>query len=261
MKNNNLITVKNVSYSYFAENSYETVLKDISLTVDAGEIIAIVGPSGCGKTTLLNIISGLAQATQGNVEYCEGLQGRIGYIFQFDSLLPWRTVEGNLLLPTELSKCQEKDDFDKTIGRYLDAFNLPESVKIKYPSELSGGMRQRVSIIQSLLSNPNILLLDEPFSSLDYYTKLSLEDEFWQLVKNEKKGAVFVTHDISEAISMSDKIIIMKANPGEIMKTLTLEKDIMPENMRSHPKYTEYFHLVWGELKVLMEQSKEKQYV
>jgi NitT/TauT family transport system ATP-binding protein len=204
------ITVQNLCFAYKLNGSgSQTVFDQVSFTVGRGQIVCLVGPSGCGKSTLLNLVTGFLQPDSGHIQINHdeaGGSGRVGYIFQRDALLPWRTVRGNLLLGGELGDGTCVQNEQQRIHDYLRIFNLDESVLGKYPVALSGGMRQRVSIVQSLMTEPNILLLDEPFSALDFYTKLKLEAEFRDMISGSGKAALLVTHDIDEAIAVSDKI-------------------------------------------------------
>ncbi len=177
--------------------------------------MAILGASGCGKSTLLNLIAGLLKPKSGRIEFSTNKainsinqsEGKIGYIFQDDALLPWRTVESNLMLVTEIVKGVKKNKVKPLITRYLNNFHLDKKILQQYPAQLSGGMRQRISIMQTLMFDPNILLLDEPFSALDFFTKLRLEKEVYQLIKEQNKAAILITHDIDEAIAISDRCV------------------------------------------------------
>lgn len=237
----------------------EPVLKDVSLTVRNGEIVSILGRSGCGKSTLLNLIAGLLTPARGQIEISGSrasscTSGRaIGYIFQEDTLMPWRTVGANLALAKEL-RAVSLDSFQQSLMEYLSSFHLDESVLDLYPAQLSGGMRQRVSIIQCLLFNPSLLLLDEPFSALDFYTKLALENEFYSLTKRASKSALFVTHDIEEAIAISDRVILL-GNHGTIQADVPIVFNNArrnPEDVRGRPEFAEYYRTIWGQLKVVI---------
>jgi len=230
-------------------------ISDLSFRVSEREIICILGASGCGKSTLLNLISGLIRPTTGAIELTphNGKQKPIGYIFQQDALLPWRTIEGNLLLATEISKDLAKVDARERINQYLSTFHLSPQILKQYPAELSGGMRQRASIIQSLMFNPDLLLLDEPFSALDFYTKLKLESEFYQLVKERGKAAILVTHDIEEAVAMGDRVFIMKSG-GIITREFSVDLGAhrSPETARGTSAFGEFYRAIWDELKSVM---------
>lgn len=251
------ISAENLTYAYKANGDEpRLVFEDISFDVRRSEIVCLVGPSGCGKSTLLNIVAGFLSPHRGAIRLAEGEKGKtgkVGYIFQRDALLPWRSVKKNLLLADELRREANSEREEAKIRDYLKVFNLDESVLGKYPAELSGGMRQRVSIVQSLMTEPDILLLDEPFSALDFYTKLKLEGEFRAMVSGTGKAALFVTHDIDEAIAMGDRILVMGDSPKGIVDEVKIEFDsgsrLSPEAIRGHARFGEYFSRVWGELR------------
>nr|WP_245347635.1 ABC transporter ATP-binding protein [Oceanobacillus polygoni] len=253
------MTLDHVSHHYFSKESYTKALDNISMAVKEGEFISLLGPSGCGKSTLLSIIAGIIQQTEGTVS----LQGKsttesemeIGYMLQQDYLFPWKTIIDNVLLGPKING-NKTDDLRKKALQLLKEVGLKD-VEMKYPSELSGGMRQRVALVRTLINNPKILLLDEPFSALDYQTKLNLEDLVADLLKSYHKTAVLVTHDIGEAIAMSDRIFMMNANPGSIAKIYEVPIELrneVPFLVRRHPKYQLIFDKIWDEL-----ESKESQ--
>lgn len=251
-----LISANNLAYAYKVNGGdLRSVFEDLSLEVGPGKIVCVVGPSGCGKSTLLNLLAGLLTPLRGSIRIGHDTPGpnrRVGYIFQSDALLPWRKVLGNLLLASELRGEQDTQDGQR-IGAYLRIFNLDDTVLEKYPTELSGGMRQRVSIVQSLMTDPTILLLDEPFSALDFYTKLKLEAEFRSMVAGTGKAALFVTHDIDEAVAIGDRILVMGPSPRGIIDEIKIEfgsaDRLLPEAIRGHARFGEYFSRVWDELR------------
>jgi len=225
----------------------------ISFALAPGEIVCILGPSGCGKTTLLNLIAGLLQPTSGSIHFRleERTRARIGYIFQQDVLLPWRTVRSNLMLANDLRKSTIDQ---KALDQYLRTFHLETSILDRYPSQLSGGMRQRVGIIQALMFDPEILLLDEPFSALDFYTKLRLESEFHSLARSSRKGTLLVTHDIDEAIAMGDRVLLMDRG-GKMAKEIAIdlgEGDISPDKARGHESFSGYYNEIFSHLEEAM---------
>lgn len=254
-----LLTISGLTFAYegaVGQNQRQTI-SDLCLNVHEAEILCILGASGCGKSTLLNLIAGLLKPNRGAVEFPQKAgKGRgIGYIFQQDALLPWRTVEANLMLASELTAVNNKMQMLSRIGQYLNVFHLKPDILKKYPNQLSGGMRQRVSIMQSLMFDPQLFLLDEPFSALDFYTKLSLENEFYQLVKEQRKGAILVTHDIEEAVAMADRVILMSKD-GLFTKEYEIEyddPDRTPENARGTAKFAELYRVIWSELKAVIE--------
>jgi NitT/TauT family transport system ATP-binding protein len=256
-----VLTVSRLRFAY-EQNSranieQEYAICDLSLAVNQREIVCILGASGCGKSTLLNLISGLIKPQAGNIQLLplNGAARPIGYIFQQDALLPWRTVEGNLMLASEISRDVTKQSAAERISQYLATFHLSPEILKRYPALLSGGMRQRASIIQSLMFNPDLLLLDEPFSALDFYTKLRLESEFHQLVKERGKAAILVTHDIEEAVAMGDRVFIMKKG-GSLTRQFTIDlgEDRVPETARGTAAFGEYYRAIWSELQSVIAQ-------
>lgn len=248
----------------FGFANQDKVVNDFHLQAGSGEIICLLGASGCGKTTVLNLIAGLLKPSSGKIQLSGKKAGAetgidVGYIFQTDALFPWRTVEGNLLLASDLNPALSRAKAKEKMEQYLEVFHLQGSVLKKYPSQLSGGMRQRVSIIQTLMFEPELILLDEPFSALDYYTKLSLEEEFCQLVRKQGKTAVMVTHDIEEAVAMADRAYIM--NGGKLESEFIIrppQKDgaESPNEARGSSVFAEHYRLIWKELKQIVG-SKE----
>ena len=192
-----ILEVKNISKTYQAENGEIEALRNISFDVKEGEYISIIGPSGCGKSTLLSIISGLESKTSGEIY----INGKIGYMLQKDNLLEWRTIYKNVLLGLEIQKTDTLEN-RKYVEELLKKYGLYE-FKDKYPTQLSGGMRQRVALIRTLAIRPSILLLDEAFSALDYQTRLMVTEDIYKILKNENITALMVTHDISEGIFQS----------------------------------------------------------
>ncbi len=245
---NHLLEIRNLSYAYHTLHGETPVLDHISFSVRSGEFVAIVGPSGCGKSTLLSLICHLLQPDEGEILLQD--KKKVGYMLQKDHLLEWRTTQKNIALGPEISH-QTGGDLDGRIRRMLGKYGLSE-FRTARPSQLSGGMRQRTALIRTLMMEPDLLLLDEPFSALDYQTRLSVSDDVWEILKKENKTALLITHDISEAISMADRIIILTARPstvsGEFPVTLTCPGKKTPLRSRSAPEFKDYFNLVWKEL-------------
>ncbi|WP_153465239.1 MULTISPECIES: ABC transporter ATP-binding protein [Sediminibacillus] len=255
------LALNHISHQYFTEKSYTKALDNITLTVEEGSFISILGPSGCGKTTLLSIISGLIQPTRGEVTLGDknvtDAEAEIGYMLQQDYLFPWKTILDNVLIGP---KVQQKltGAIQKQAMDFLKEIGLGTVIHA-YPSELSGGMRQRAALIRTLITDPKLLLLDEPFSALDYQTKLKLEDLVSRLLKEYHKTSVLVTHDIGEAIAMSDQIYLMKANPGEIAEVFEVPielRDLPPFQARKHLKYQLLFDRIWEELNSLENKQQ-----
>lgn len=246
----NVLEIKNICKIYQAKNGEVEALKNISFNVEEGEYVSIIGPSGCGKSTLLSIISGLETKTSGEIR----TNGKIGYMLQKDNLLEWRTIYKNVLLGLEIQKenTQEEQEYVNTL---LKKYGLYE-FKDKYPAQLSGGMRQKVALIRTLAIRPKILLLDEAFSALDYQTRLMVTEDIYKILKNENITALMVTHDISEAISMSDRIVVLSHRPATVKNIYNIDFEIenrTPLNCRESPKFSQYFNLLWKEL----EESKQ----
>jgi NitT/TauT family transport system ATP-binding protein len=256
------LNVNKIHHTYFTKTSATTALSDVSLDVKEGEFVSFLGPSGCGKTTLLSIIAGLLKPTAGTIllegKPLEAAGHTIGYMLQQDYLFPWKTIEENILLGLKIGKT-----IDETKKKY--ATNLLEKMGLKgvekqYPKQLSGGMRQRVALVRTLATEPKLLMLDEPFSALDYQTKLKLEDLVSNTLKSFGKTAILVTHDIGEAIAMSDRIFLFSSNPGKIHKTFIMPKELREQTpffARNHEAFSDIFQSVWKELESL-EPSNQR---
>ena len=240
-----ILKINNLSKSFFTLDGEVEVLKDINFELKEGEKIALVGPSGCGKSTILNLISGLLSPSKGKIE----LNSDVGYMFQKDNLLEWRTIYKNITIGLEIKGKigkEQKEDIDNLLKKY----GLYE-FKNNYPSELSGGMRQRVALIRTLVLKPKILLLDEPFSALDSQTKITVNEDVYNIVTKENKSVILVTHDISEAIAFCDKIIILTNRPSSIKSIHKIEfgnTKRTPLTVRKHTLFKDYFDKIWGEL-------------
>ena len=240
-----ILKVDNINKTYQAKNGEITALKDVSFEVINGEYISIIGPSGCGKSTLLSIIAGLEKQTSGKIKS----RAKLGYMLQKDNLLEWRTIINNVLFGLEIQKNKTKENKEYAI-ELLKKYGLYE-FRDKYPGQLSGGMRQRVALIRTLAIKPKILLLDEAFSALDYQTRLMVTDDIYKILKNEGITTVMVTHDISEAISMSDRIIVLTKRPAKLKNIHKINFEIAkrtPLNCREEPKFSKYFNILWKEL-------------
>lgn len=242
-----LVSVDAVSLSYHTKQAETLAIQDLSFSVKEGEFVAIVGPSGCGKTTVLSIIMGLLKPSQGTVSTSDGRQ-TMGYMLQRDHLLDWRTVEKNVLLSLEVQH-RLTDETRKKALSLLDMYGLSEFRNSK-PQELSGGMRQKVALIRTLATEPQLLLLDEPFSALDYQTRLRIADEVYRIIKQENKTAILVTHDISEAISMADRVLVFSKRPSRVKSefVIDIDKSLSPLERRNDPKFFSFFHSIWEEL-------------
>jgi len=251
-----LVDIKHVSHTYFTPDSATSALENITLYINEGEFVSFLGPSGCGKTTLLSIIAGLFPPSKGTV-LVDGLNPHktnnlIGYMLQQDYLFPWKTIKENVLLGLEILGAANKGTEHDTL-ELLKQIGL-NGVENQYPGQLSGGMRQRAALVRTLAVQPKLLLLDEPFSALDYQTKLKLEDLVVDTLKAFQKTAVLVTHDIGEAICMSDRIFLFSPRPGRLHQTFIIPdslRKLTPFEARNHQDFPAFFQMVWKELEGL----------
>ena len=251
----NILEVKNIGKKYQNKEDEIQALKNVNFRIKEGEFVSIIGPSGCGKSTLLSIIAGLEEKTEGEIyiegEKCNGISPKIGYMLQRDFLLEWRNILSNTLFGLEIKGIKTKENI-KYVKELLKKYNLYD-FKNKYPSELSGGMRQRVALIRTLAVKPKILLLDEAFSALDYQTRIMVTEDIYSILRKEKITALIVTHDISEAISMSDRVLVLSKRPGTVKDIHKIDFEIenrTPINCRQSPKFSKYFDCLWKELGV-----------
>lgn len=247
-----IIEARNISLIYHSPKFETLAIDNINFDVFRGEFVSIVGPSGCGKTTILSIIAGLLKLSSGSI-IVGGFppspkKQKSGYMFQKDNLLGWRSIEKNVLLGLEIQHKNTKENKAKAL-ELLDKYGLKDFRK-KRPDQLSGGMRQRVALIRTLALNPDILLLDEPFSALDYQTRLNVCDDVAKIIKQEKKTAVLVTHDLQEAISMSNRIIVLTSRPAKIKKiyTLNFDANLTPFEKRQTKQAEILFNELWREI-------------
>jgi len=250
----NAISVTNLSYRAAGNKGRSIeILNNVDLTVKEGEFVAIVGPSGCGKSTLLNLIAGLIKVEGDSLSVfgapVRGISPRIGYVFQTHALLPWRSVLKNVEIGMEM----RGESATERRQRAMDALKQLglEGFEDHYPSEISGGMRQRVSLARTLVAGPDILLMDEPFGALDAQTKLLIQDLFIEYWENHRKTVVFVTHDLSEAITMADRILVMSSRPGRFKSaySIDIERPRHLAHVRTMPQYTMYWERIWEDLK------------
>lgn len=248
--NSSVVDLNNVSLIYHEPHAETLALKDLSLQIAEGEFTAIVGPSGCGKTSMLSLLAGIIRPSEGSVKILgkevQGPNGCVGYMLQRDHLLDWRTIEGNIMLGLEVKKKKNKETEAQALD-LLDKYGLSE-FKNYYPHQLSGGMRQKVALIRTLAFGPEILLLDEPFSALDYQTRLLISEEVYGIIRKENKTALLVTHDIAEAISMSDRVIVFTPRPAKVKQEHMIGMKDSPLERRSNPQFQELFNSIWKEL-------------
>jgi NitT/TauT family transport system ATP-binding protein len=237
-----IVKLRNLSKSYHSKEGEISAISHVDLEVAAGEFVSIVGPSGCGKSTLLSIISGLIPPSEGEVF----VNGQIGYMFQKDHLFPWRTILSNALLGLEIQKKMGRENVAYA-HELLEKYGLGDFKKHR-PQELSGGMRQRAALIRTLATRPQILLLDEPFSALDYQTRLTVSDEIGGILSAEEVTAILVTHDIAESIALSDRVIVLTQRPCSVRNIHKIDID-RGAARRNSPKFSEYFDRIWKELR------------
>lgn len=248
----NLLELKNVSYFYQTKENEVKALDNVSFNLKEKDFTSLVGPSGCGKTTILSLIAGLLSPSSGKIllddKPISKNDSRIGYMFQRDHLFEWRTIWQNIILGLEIqkkSKDEKKLNFAQELLKKYDLYNFIN----KKPRQLSGGMRQRVSLIRTLVLEPEILLLDEPCSALDFQTRLKVCDDVYEIIKSEKQTALLVTHDISEAISMSNKIIILSKRPASVKEEILLNlSGSTPLHKREDKEFGNYFEMIWRNL-------------
>ena len=251
------LTISRLDYSYHTVNGETKALSDINIEVNKGEFLAVVGPSGCGKSTLLHLIAGLLTPGEGSIEI-DGKPIResrqsIGYMLQRDHLLEWRSTYENILLGLEINHTVNEKSKAR-IEELLSSYGLAAFRDVR-PRELSGGMRQRAALIRTLVMEPELLLLDEPFSALDYQTRLSVADDICGILRREGKTAVLITHDISEAVSIADRVIVLSKRPGRVKREFTIHltmpdgrKPATPFEARSSVEFGTYYNQIWKEL-------------
>lgn len=254
-----VVQLNNVDMVYITDREATLALTEINLSVHSSELISLVGPSGCGKTTLLSIIAGLIPTSRGEVllhgKPVSGPSPEVGYMLQQDYLFPWRTILSNATLGLELTGRLNADSLED-VTELLEGMGLGSTTNL-YPHQLSGGMRQRVALVRTLATNPDLLLLDEPFSALDYQTKLQLEDLIVDTLRERNKTGILVTHDLSEAIAVSDRVIVLAAKPGRIRTNYVIPDNIrhaQPFYAREEQGFNELFHEIWSDLE--MQEGK-----
>lgn len=240
-----------VSYAYHNLKGETQAIQNLSFHINEGEFVAIVGPSGCGKSTILSLISGIFEPEEGEIRFSNDTKRpMIGYMLQRDHLFPWRSIWSNCMLGLEIQ--QEKTKEKLAFAEYLlKEYNLWE-VRNKKPNELSGGMRQRAALIRTLVLNPDLFLLDEPFSALDFQTRIEVSDDISSIIRSSGKTVILITHDLQEAISLSDRVIVLSNRPAHVIRDIPIHltgagKGVLAA--RSAPEFNEYFNLIWEDLK------------
>lgn len=241
-----LLKIKNLKKVYYSKLDEIEAISDVSFDIFEGEFVSIVGPSGCGKSTLLNILTSMDTKTSGEIKLKDNI--KLGYMLQSDSLLPWKNVIENATIGLDIKKLNTLEN-KNYVDYLLNTYGLGE-FKNKKTTELSGGMRQRVALIRTLALKPDILILDEPFSKLDYQSRLKVSDDVYKIIKKEKKTAIMVTHDLAEAISISDRIIVFSNRPCHIKNIYTIkrEENLTPIENRKDKNFAYYYDLIWKDL-------------
>lgn len=251
MNPKSFLRLEHIYFSYYSNQGEIEVINDLNFSIQKGSFTAFVGPSGCGKSTILSLIAGLIEPTSGSLTfYSEDFNApRIGYMLQHDHLLEWRDVYHNILLGLEIQRKLSKENV-ALVHELLEKYHLAD-VKKQKPSALSGGMRQRIALIRTLALKPDLLLLDEPFSALDYQTRLNVSMDVHDIIKSEQKTAILVTHDISEAVAMADTVIILSKSPCREKRIVPIEFEkhgVSRDCVRKSPLFQEYFDCIWRDL-------------
>lgn len=243
---NNVLSIKKLKKIYHTKDGETKAVEDFSFDLKEGEFVAIVGPSGCGKSTILSVLCGLEEKSDGEINLKK--DSNVGYMLQQDSLFEWRNILDNCLLGLEINKSLN-DNSKKRVIDLLNTYGLKDFI-YSYPDNLSGGMRQRVALIRTLATNPDLLLMDEPFSALDYQSRLAISDDIYNILKKEKKTMIMVTHDIAEAISMCDKVIVLSSRPATIKSIydIKLENKTTPINNRKDKNFSYYYDKIWKDI-------------
>jgi len=238
---NNVLSIKNISKIFHTPQDEIMAIDDISLEIKAGDFVALVGPSGCGKSTLLSIINKQERATDGTIEYYDKT---IGYMLQDDSLFEWLNVLDNCLLGLKIQKKLNQETKEYVLD-LLEKYGLKDFIN-SYPRNLSGGMRQRVALIRTLATKPDILLMDEPFSALDFQSRTNISNDVYRILKEQKKTLIIVTHDISEAITLCNKVVVVTKRPAKIKNIYNIEFDhnIKPSDRRYDKLFNDYYALI-----------------
>ena len=243
-----ILEVNKLNKTYHTLKNETKTLDDVSFSIDKGDFISIVGPSGCGKSTILSILNGLINKSSGEIKIKNNIT--MAYMLQDDCLLPFKTILENCLIGLEINKKLNKENKEHVIN-LLNTYGLGDFLN-SYPNNLSGGMRQRVALIRTLAMNPDILLLDEALSALDYQSRLAISDDLYKIIKQEGKTAIMVTHDIGEAISMSNKVIVLTKRPAKVKNIYEIKYSnrSTPMNNRNSKEFSKYFDLIWRDLDV-----------
>jgi NitT/TauT family transport system ATP-binding protein len=253
------VELRDVSLRYFTDAGETQALADINLRLGAGEFVSLIGQSGCGKSTLLSLVAGILQPSSGRISVdgapVTGPSPRVGYMLQQDYLFEWRTILDNALLGAQIQGRDLKQARERAI-HLLHKCGMGAFLQ-HYPRQLSGGMRQRVALARTLVTEPDVVLLDEPFSALDSQTRLAIADEVVEVLRNEGKSVLLVTHDIGEAIAMTDRVVVLSRRPGRIKSEHRMVfgggRRPTPLEARARPEFNDYFRTLWDELDVHVE--------
>ena len=242
----NVLEIKKLKKTYHTQEGETLAVEDFSFNLKEGEFVAIVGPSGCGKSTILSVLCGLEEKSDGYIKLKENAS--IGYMLQQDSLFEWRNILNNCLIGLEVSKKLNEENKEYIVN-LLNTYGLKDFI-YSYPDNLSGGMRQRVALIRTLATKPDLLLMDEPFSALDYQSRLAISDDIYNILKKENKTMIMVTHDIAEAISMCDKVIVLSNRPATIKNIyeIKLENKTTPISNRKDKNFSYYYDKIWKDI-------------
>lgn len=257
-----ILQLNKISFIYHSKDCETKAVDEMSFDVNEGEFVGIVGPSGCGKTTILNMLAGIAKPSEGEIlmhgQPLSSVGNKIALMPQRDQLFEWRTIEKNVCLGLEIQR-RATSDKKENARKLLKKYGLEEFMK-KHPSELSGGMRQRAALIRTLVTEPDILLLDEPFSALDFQTRLNVCNDVYSIIKQEKKTALLVSHDISESISLCDKIVVLTARPARVVEVMSIDidKSLTPLQRRERPEFSQYFDKIWKLLEDTNDRGTQK---
>jgi len=241
---NNILNIKNLRKIYHTEKEEILAVDNFSLELKKGEIVAIVGPSGCGKSTILNMIGDLISKSEGIIEFNE--EKNISYMLQEDALFPFRTVLKNCLIGLEIKNINNKENIDY-VYKLLERYGLEDFIN-SYPANLSGGMRQRVALIRTIATHPNLILLDEPFSALDFQSRITLTDDVYKIIKEENISAIMITHNIEEAASMADRVIVLSNRPSVIKNIYKTNINNIPSENRKEKKFNDLCNLIWKDI-------------
>lgn len=239
-----ILKIENIRKTYYTVEKEVKAVDNFSLELEKGDFVALVGPSGCGKSTILSILSGLEKEDCGDIEK----SGNIGYMLQTDALFDWLTILDNCLLGLKIQN-KLTDDNKQYVINLLEKYGLKDFIN-SYPNHLSGGMRQRVALIRTLATKPDILLMDEPFSALDYQSRLAISEDVYKILKEEEKSIIMVTHDIAEAISMCDKVVVLSKRPCNVKKIFNIifDSKSTPIENRKEIKFSSYYDQIWREI-------------